>query len=380
MTGTAHATPEERDVVVSWAEASAQSRAPLVVLDPLREFLDRSGIGSGELVARPIGDGHSNVTFELLRDDVHVVLRRPPRPPFAPSAHDVLREARLLLGLAPAGVRVPRVLATCDDEAVVGAPFYVMEHVDGAILGAVGDAPPEDVRPDVGAELVDALIQLHAVDVRAPALQGFGRPTGYLERQLRRFASVWETQRTRPLEDVDRVGAWLTDHLPGASATAVVHGDYRLGNVMLSRSGPCRLLAILDWEMATVGDPLADVGYLCATWAQPGDAENPMLALSAVTRLAGFATPDDLRERYATATGRDVDDLRFYEVLALWKSAIFLESSFRRFREGTTDDPYFAALEAGVPRLARAALERTGRVSSRPGLAPTLPPEPFAAS
>ncbi|MCW2982717.1 MAG: aminoglycoside phosphotransferase [Conexibacter sp.] len=380
MTEAGTARPEEHDVVVSWPEATMQSRPPLIVLATLRTFLDRAGIGTGELSARPIGDGHSNVTYELLRDDVRVVLRRPPRPPFAPSAHDVLREARLLLGLAPLGVRVPRVLASCADVAVIGAPFYIMEHVDGDVLGPQEPVPPIEARGNVGDELVDALAQLHAVDIDTPELNGFGRPTGYLERQLRRFASIWKSQRTRDLPDVERIAAWLADNLPETAVTTMVHGDYRVGNVMFSRDSSCRLLAILDWEMATLGDPLADLGYLCATWARADDGEDPMLALSAVTRLPGFASPDDLRDRYATVTGRDVDDLLFYEVLALWKCAIFLESSFRRFREGTTDDPYFAALEAGVPRLVRAALQRTSRRPSRPGAASTMPPEPFTAS
>jgi aminoglycoside phosphotransferase (APT) family kinase protein len=240
-----------------------------------------------------------------------------------------------------------------------------MEHIDGAVIGErlppALDAPAAHAA--IARELVDGLAELHAVDPSSADLAGFGRPQGYLERQLRRFSSLWESQRTREVPDLDRITRWLHDHVPATRATTVVHGDYRLGNVMFDTAKP-QLLSILDWEMSTLGDPLADLGYLCVTWAQPGDEENPITVLSAVTRGGGFPSPAELREHYATRTGRDVSDLRFYEVLALWKAVVFFESSFRRFREGTTDDPYFARLEAGVPQLAREAIRRTGATSA----------------
>lgn len=347
------------DVVASAEEAAAAERPPLIVLEPLERFLDEHGIGRGPVEASPIGDGHSNVTYELRREDAHVVLRRPPRPPIPPSAHDVLREARLLLALRPAGVRVPEVLALCEDPGVIGMPFFVMEHLDGHVIGRT--LPPALDDPDgrlrLGCELVDALVELHAVDVAQPELEGFGRQSGYLDRQLRRFSSIWDAQRTRDVPEVEAVGDWLRRHLPASRDVTVVHGDYRLGNVMFDRDRP-ELRAVLDWEMATLGDPLADLGYLCATWASPGDEDNPMLALSEVTRLPGFLSRGELRDRYARLSGRDVDGLRWYEVLALWKASVFLESSYRRYTAGTTDDPYFADLREGVPRLAREALRR----------------------
>jgi aminoglycoside phosphotransferase (APT) family kinase protein len=349
------------DVVASSADAAALQRPPLVVLEPLARFLDEHGIGCGSLQALPIGEGHSNVTYELRRGDgVHVVLRRPPRPPIPPSAHDVVREARLLSALRPVGVRVPEILAICEDPALIGAPFYVMEYLDGHVLTTT--VPSALDRPDTGTriadELVDALVELHAVDPNDARLAGFGRLTGYLERQVRRFSSIWESQRTREVPEVDAVRRWLTAQLPASGPSTVVHGDYRLGNVIFDRH-EVRLRSVLDWELATIGDPLADLGYLCATWARPDDDENPMLSLSGVTRLPGFPTPDYLRDRYARHSGRAVDALRWYEVLALWKAAVFLESSYRRYRDGTTDDPYFAALRVGVPRLALAALDRS---------------------
>jgi aminoglycoside phosphotransferase (APT) family kinase protein len=340
------------DVVATPAQAAALEREPLLVLEPLAAFLDARGLGSGDLRAAPIGEGHSNVTYLLERESgERLVLRRPPRGPLAPSTHDVLREARLLELLAPSGVPVPPILAICDDEAVLAAPFYVMPFIDGHVLTTELPAGFDDPAT-IGDVLVDALAALHAVPIDG-ALAGFGRPDGYLERQLRRFGGLLEANATRPLPDLELVADWLARHRPHRSASAVVHGDYRLGNAMLHPAP--RVAAILDWELATLGDPLADIGYLTAMWAQADDPEDPMLALSRVTRGEGFASRVALAARYAERTGRDTGDLRWYQVLALWKAAIFLEGSYRRHQAGSTDDPYFARLAEGVPRLARRA-------------------------
>jgi aminoglycoside phosphotransferase (APT) family kinase protein len=340
------------DVVTTSAEAAALQREPLLVLEPLAAFLDAHGLGSGDLRAAPIGEGHSNVTYLLERTSgERLVLRRPPRGPLAPSTHDVLREARLLQLLVPTGVPVPPILATCDDETLIGAPFYVMPFVDGHVLTTRLPAGFEDPAA-IGDVLVDALAALHAVPIDG-ALAGFGRPDGYLERQLRRFGGLLETNATRRLPDLEVVADWLARHRPPSREPAVVHGDYRLGNVMLDPAP--RVAAILDWELATLGDPLADVGYLTAMWAQADDPEDPMLALSRVTRGPRFASRAALAARYAERSGRDTSDLRWYQALAIWKAAIFLEGSYSRHQAGSTDDPYFARLADGVPRLARRA-------------------------
>jgi aminoglycoside phosphotransferase (APT) family kinase protein len=192
-----------------------------------------------------------------------------------------------------------------------------------------------------------------------PPLAEIGKTSGYVVRQLRRFASIWDDVATRSIPDLEAVGYWLHSHRPASGPSTVVHGDYRLGNMLYSRTAPLRLVAVLDWEMATLGDPLADLGYLCASWAEAGDEDNPLLSLSAATRSAGFPTRAQLADRYAQRTGRDVSALAWYEVLALWKSAIFLEASYGRYLAGTTDDPYFATLEEGIPRIAAAARART---------------------
>ena len=288
------------DVVDTPREAAELETAPLIVREPLEAFLDGQGIGEGPLEAERIGEGHSNLTFLIRRGEARVVLRRPPRPPLPPSAHDVLREARLLRALEGTPVRVPRVLATCDDPSILGVPFYVMEQLRGTVvttgIPAALDNPAE--RRTICVELVDRLVEVHEVDWRACGLEGYGKPTGYLDRQLRRFAGLWEHNRTRELEVLDRLTAWLGEHRPESGTATIVHGDYRLGNTMFAPGAPPRLVAIFDWELATIGDPLADVGYLAATWAQPGDPDQTLFALGAVTRLPGFPPREALVARY----------------------------------------------------------------------------------
>ncbi|MEY2443199.1 MAG: hypothetical protein QOJ46_2625 [bacterium] len=350
------------DVVASRAAAAANAREPLLVLDALRAFLDAHGLGSGDVSAAPIGEGHSNVTYLVKRGDRELVLRRPPRGPLAPSTHDVLREARLLRALEATPARVPRVLAVCEDASVVGAPFYLMERVHGEVL--TSDLPPALDTPAerrrCGEQLVDALVEIHAVDWRACGLEGFSSdPDRYLERQLRRFGGLWEHHRTRPLPAVEQVGAWLREHLPRSGPATVVHGDYRLGNAMLSATAPTRVLAIFDWELATLGDPLADVGYLCALWSERDDPPPGAFDLSAVTRLPGFQTRDELVARYEAGSGRAVTDIAWYRTLALWKATIFMEGNYRRALAGTTDDPWLQGVGDGVVALAEGALELT---------------------
>ncbi|HEX2706635.1 MAG TPA: phosphotransferase family protein [Solirubrobacterales bacterium] len=349
------------DVVRTVAGQSGLELEPLLVLEPLEAFLDDAGLGSGPIEASAIGGGHSNVTYLLRRGEESLVLRRPPRGPLPPSAHDVLREARLLSALGPLGFRVPEVLATCEDGNVIGAPFYVMPFVAGHVLTAT--LPPEI--GDAGApariaeELVDCLVELHAIDVEGAGLAAFGRADGYLERQIKRFGGLLELNATRPLPDLERLAEWLAANIPDSPAATVVHGDYRLGNVMFAPSSP-RLVAVLDWEMATIGDPLADVGYMTAMWAQPDDPPNPVGDLSEVTRLPGFPGREALAERYVAATGLSLDALGWYQVLALWKAAIFLEGSYKRYQAGTTVDTYFARLGEGVEKIGRLAYERAG--------------------
>jgi aminoglycoside phosphotransferase (APT) family kinase protein len=348
------------DVVDTAEEAAGLDQPPLVVRAPLEEFLDGHGIGEGRLEAERIGEGHSNITFLVRRGDARVVLRRPPRPPLPPSAHDVLREARLLRALEQTPVRVPKVLAVGDDETVLGAPFYVMEEVHGSVLASsipeAIDTPAE--RRRTAEELVDALAEVHAVDWQACGLEGYGKPTGYLERQLRRFGGLWEHNKTRELEVVEELGAWLRENMPESPESTIVHGDYRLGNVMMADEAPAELVAIFDWELSTIGDPLADVGYLTVTWAEPGDPEDNMFSnVGALTRREGFPRRDELIARYEERSGRSMSALNWYQALALWKAAVFMEGNFKRFQAGGSDDQYLALFDRGVPMLAEKARE-----------------------
>jgi aminoglycoside phosphotransferase (APT) family kinase protein len=338
-------------------QAAALELPPLLVRRPLEAFLDAQGLGSGPLEAEPVGEGHSNVTYLIHRRGGAWVLRRPPRPPLPPSAHDVLREARLLKAVEGTAVRAPTVLATCDDESVIGAPFYVMERVEGDVITSDVPAPLDDEtgHARIGEELIDALVEVHAVDWQACGLEGYGKPTGYLDRQLRRFGGLWEHNRTRELPVLDRVTAWLAEHKPESPQATIVHGDYRLGNTMFAPGAPARLVAIFDWELATIGDPLADVGYLTATWSQRDDPDDPLRGLSAATRRPGFPTREALIARYEERSGRSMSDVRWYMTLALWKSAVFLEGSYKRRLAGTTEDAFFDLLETGVPAMAERA-------------------------
>jgi aminoglycoside phosphotransferase (APT) family kinase protein len=344
------------DVVLTHEEGAANPREPLVVVTPLRAFLDERGLGAGELEVEPIGEGHSNVTFTIRREGVELVLRRPPRGPLPPSAHDVLSEARVVSAL-DGRARVPAILAVCDDPAVIGAPFYVMERIEGEVIGDAvpGALDTEAERRRMGEELVDALVTVHDVDWRAAGLEGFGKPDGYLERQIRRFTELWARNRTREVPAVERVGRWLGEHLPDSPPATIVHGDYRLGNVMYAPDPPARLVAIFDWEMSTIGDPLADLGYLCTFWVDHDDPHAGIFEQHALTRAPGWPTRAELVARYEERSGRSMSDIRWYRALALWKIIVFMEGNYRRALAGSVDDPYLKEFGEAIAGLADGA-------------------------
>jgi aminoglycoside phosphotransferase (APT) family kinase protein len=348
------------DIVSNWAEAEQLDRSPLLVLDRLEAFLDERGLAAGPIRAARIGDGGgSNFSFLLERGAERYVLRRPPRPPLPPSAHDMVREARLQLALAPHGIRLPPIVAVCEDEAVIGVPFYVMRFLDGHVITTRLPPGLEDpaARRRLGEGLVDALVEIHAADVADPQIAAFSRSGSYLERQVRRFTQLWEINATRDLPVVVEVGRRLGDDLPAPLPDTVVHGDYRLGNLMVERERPDRVQAVLDWEMGAIGDPRADLGYLLATYSEPGGGPSP-LGVSPVTALEGFPTKAELVERYGERSGRDVGALGWFEALALWKASVFCEAIYGRFRRGElgAEDERAAAFETAVPLMAETAL------------------------
>src|SRR2546423_1649452 len=217
------------EIVDTHEQAADQELAPLLIRKPLEEYLDRQGLGSGQIEAERIGEGHSNVTFLVKRGNDRFVLRRPPRPPIPPSANDVLREARLLMPIQDADVRTPKVLAACDDESVLGVPFYVMPFMEGVVIASEmpGELDSPEERRRISEELIDALVEVHAVDWQATELASFGRPTGYLDRQLKRFNGLWEYNKTRELPVVQEIGEVLARNQPESPAATIVHGDDR---------------------------------------------------------------------------------------------------------------------------------------------------------
>lgn len=334
---------------------------PLVDEDALRRYLAHRVPGGDEpLEVERIRGGHSNETFFVSRGADQWVLRRPPRGPLLPTAHDVGREYRVLSALEHTDVPTPRPVLMCDDVSVIGAPFYLMERLHGSVIRTRLPEPFEGNAPErhgLGIELVDRLAELHGVDWQSIGLGDFAKPTGYLERQLRRWTGQLDTARSRPLPDLDAVTQWLESHMPESGPATIVHGDYRLDNVMYADQTPARIVGVFDWEMATLGDPLADLGYLLSFWHEPGDP-NPGFqdAAWAITTLPGFPRRAELVARYAQRTGRRMDHVAFYVALAIWKLAILLEGSYARHLAGTTDDPFFTLLGDGVPALGRSAL------------------------
>lgn len=333
----------------------------LVPAGPLGEYLDAHlDQGRGRpLRVEKIGLGKSNLTFRVERGAGAWVLRRPPLGELPATAHDMLREYRVLSALAATAVRAPRPVLVCDDPSVLGVPFYLMEVVDGVVIRDV--LPPqfaEQDRPALGFEMVDALAELHTTDYAAVGLGGLGRPEGYTARQVARWATQWGVMQTRPLDDVEAVRGWLEAHVPARSPSAIVHGDYKLDNAVFAAAPPVRLAAILDWEMATLGDPLADLGYLMVFWPEPG--EDNVRGLPQPTQLPGFPRRSELIARYTERTGFPMTDLTFYRTLALWKLAILSEGLYKRYRAGKADSDWFAVLEHAVPAMASRAREWSG--------------------
>lgn len=361
MSAGLHTEPDGLEVVATRSDGDQQARPPLLVLDSVAGYLDAQGLGAGPISWRRIGAGQSNVTYLLRRDDEQFVLRRGPRPPLPGSTHDMLREARIQRLARRAGIAVPEILAVCEDESVLGVPFYLMAFLDGVVITDEEPAAlaTAELRRATAFAAVDQLVQLHGLDITRDGLETIGRPAGYLTRQVDTFAALWQQVTMRTVAPVIEAGRWLASHTPTSQRAALVHGDYRIGNLMFAHGAPPQVLAILDWEMATLGDPLADLGYFLATYGQGGSAPTP-LELTPVTRLEGYPTRDQLARRYGSATGLDLTDLRWYQALAMWKAAVFCEAIYTRWRNGERPGDEFApTLAEGVPALAEEALRFT---------------------
>ena len=340
-----------------------------VDLDRLRPwFADHvEGATGSPLTASLISGGRSNLTYAVSDGAHEWVLRRPPLGHVLPTAHDMGREYKVLAALAPTAVPVPRALAFCDDSDVNGAPFYVMDLVDGQILRTPTDMAALS-KEDAGRcseALVDVLVEIHAVDFDAVGLSDFGHPDGYVERQVRRWGEQWERSKTRELPQIDELARRLRNALPESPAPTIVHGDYRLDNTMLAPDDPGTIVAVLDWEMATLGDPLADVGLFLLYWARDEAATQGVGAT--IDARAGFLSRDELVDRYARRSGRDVSQLAFYEALAAYKLAVILEGIHARYLMGKTLGDGFEHIGGMVEIMVVRALDDASR-SSIPAL------------
>jgi aminoglycoside phosphotransferase (APT) family kinase protein len=315
---------------------------------------------------RLIAGGRSNLTFAVTgADGAQFVLRRPPLSHVLASAHDMGREHRLISSVGKAGtVPVPRALGLCTDGSVNGAPFYVMELVAGAVLDGPDKAAllPLELRRPASEHLIDVLAEIHAIDIDAVGLGDLSRRGGYLDRQLRRWTKQWEASKTRELPLIEEVGQALRDRMPEEREVVIAHGDYRFGNCITDVEH-ARIAAVLDWELCTLGDPLADLGYLACYWSDPGSGT---LNRSDPSGAEGFPTLDDLLERYARRTGRDVDNIDYYVAFQHWRLAVISEGVRARYAQGAMGEDQTAELEdmpdsvAMMAAAAEAAVQRLG--------------------
>ncbi len=350
-------------------DADAQDTPPGVDLEVLRGWFAEhvEGADDSPLRAEVISGGRSNLTYVITNGEREWVLRRPPLGHVLPTAHDMNREFTVINALQDTPVPVPKTYAFCGDEAVLGADFYVMERVHGVIPRTAEEieAISEDDAGRCSQALAEVLAAIHAVDHEAVGLGEFGRPDGYLERQVERWAKQWEGNKTRELDEIDELTRRLRAAVPTSGDSGIVHGDYRLDNTMLAPDDYGTIVAVLDWEMSTLGDPLADLGLLLVYWGGPGASMLP--TTQALANHPGFYDSDRLVDAYAQASGRSVDDLDFYVVLAYYKLAIILEGIHARYLKGKTVGEGFEGIGEGVPFLAGAALDVASK-SSVPGL------------
>jgi len=327
----------------------------------LGDYLAGNLPGSDQTLAvRQFGGGAANLTYLLDYGAQQYVLRRPPLGPVAASAHDMGREYRVLSVLHQAYPYAPRAFLFCDDLSVIGAPFFVMERRQGVVVRRTMPeayaAMPNAARR-MSEALVDALAAFHAVDYDALGLGGLGKPTGFIDRQIEGWYRRWHAAKTADLPDMDAVYAWLKANQPANTRVSLVHNDYKLDNVMLAAGDPGRVVAVFDWDMCTLGDPLADLGALLTYWTEPSDP--PYLQATAMMPLGepGFLSRAELVARYAAKSGRAVEAIDFYHALGLFRLTVIVAQIYIRYARGQTQDSRFAAMEFMIPALARRARE-----------------------
>jgi aminoglycoside phosphotransferase (APT) family kinase protein len=314
------------------------------------------------------GQGYSNLTYLIGIGGRELVLRRPPVGANIATAHDMGREVRVLTGLARVYDRVPRVLLHCDDVAVIGAPFYVMERLHGVVLRAEDPQRPPlapDVMAQIAANVIDNLATIHALDVEAAQLADLGRPAGYVARQVNGWTKRYDAAQTGPVPDLERALCWLADHQPAEAGAALIHNDYKYDNLMLAADDLTRVLAVLDWEMCTLGDPLLDLGTTLGYWMEAGDPP-ALLEMFGLTALPGNPGRAAVVERYLAASGRAAFDPLYYYVYGLTKIGVILQQIYQRYHRGVSQDMRFGRLGRAVAAcglMAARAIEK-GRISA----------------
>ncbi len=340
--------------------SDAAASTDLVDVDRLAVWMDAEGLaGAGEPPEiEPIGGGASNELLEIRRGGERMVLRRPPRNVPEGRNETMMREYRVLSALAGTDVPHARVLGACDDPEVAGAWFYVMEHVDGWSPMQVDDWPPPfdadlDARRGLAIQLVDGIARLSRVDWRARGLEGFGRPDGFHERQVDRWLAFLDRVKFREIPGLDVAAEWLRARRPGRYEPGIMHGDYQFANVMFAHGAPARLAAIIDWEMATVGDPLLDLGWVVMGWPDEGEDRSG----SGYVDYTGMPNRAELLQYYEEVSGRPTDEIDYYVVLARFKMACVLEQGYARYVEGKADNPKMEAFGDVVLDMARNAAE-----------------------
>jgi aminoglycoside phosphotransferase (APT) family kinase protein len=312
--------------------------------------------------------GHSNLTYLVSYGDWEFVLRRPPIGPVAPTAHDMPREYKLLSVINPHFPLAPKPLLLCEDSSIIGAPFYLMERRRGQIVRSKVPEPIGNdlvLRRRLSENVVDTLVALHAVDIRTTSIAQIGKPEGFVSRQVRGWADRWQRSKTSELAEMDEVVKWLINHIPAdtGSGATIVHNDFKLDNIMLDNEDPTRVIAVLDWEMCTVGDPLIDVGLLLSYWTMKGadsDADQNS-SLRAITNGPGWLTREEIIKRYEAATGRDLSRIVFYETFARFKVAVVIQQIYFRYVKGQTGDERFQSFDQLVSELTLEALELAQR-------------------
>lgn len=302
--------------------------------------------------------GHSNLTYLLRCGEREYVLRRGPLGPVPPKAHDMAREFHVLQAVHPFFGPAPEVYLLCEDPSVIGAIFFVMERRRGIVVRA--SIPPElaafpDYPSRVSRGFIECLVELHGIDIVANGLTGLGKPTGFLDRQVRGWFERWQRAKTEEIAAMDRLMKWLSDEMPQSPAPTLVHNDFKLDNVMLRAGDPGRVEAVLDWEMATVGDPLVDLGLILCYWAQPSD---PGGTKPSLTLQPGWFTPAELVAYYGARTGRDVSRIAYYEIFAIFKLAVVLQQIYFRFVRGQTRDERFRNFDGRVKNLIESAVSK----------------------